>query len=203
MIRQRVHLHRFAITDVVMRLLVTAFGAAIAYYGAILVLGACKVSPDTLNDVSAYRTVYDQLASITAADITGRDRLIVAAAGVVCFLVLAPLAWRALPRPFLARTTDDLDDGSAPGRTEVAPRAFERVAELAAAEQPSVVHAAARYGVDAVDVRVELTSGLEFTHTLREVQDRVRAAVAAHGLPDRLVDVTLAGVASNSKGDPS
>jgi hypothetical protein len=203
MTRQRVHLRRFAVTELVMRLLVSALALALVYYGAIVVLGACKVSPSTLNDISAYRTVYDQLASITAADISGRDRLIVAIAGVACFLAFAPLAWRALPRPYLARTADELDDDSGPGRTEIGPRAFERVAELAAAQEPAVAGASARYRVGAVDVRVQLTSAPELADQLRHVQDRVRAAVASHQLPDRIVDVTFAGVASDSKGDPS
>jgi hypothetical protein len=199
--RQRIHVRRFAITELVMRLLVTALAAAIVYYGAMVVLGAFKARPDTLNEISAYRTVFDQLSSIAPSDITGRDRVIVAIAGVVCLLVFAPLAWRAISRPYLARSPDRLDDGAGPGRTEIGPRAYERLAEIAALRDRAVARASARSGADALDVQVQLSSDLTFIDDLRHVQERVREAIAAHGLPDRSVDVTFAGVASDSKGE--
>ena len=188
-----------------MRLLVTALGLALVFYGAIVVLAACKVSATTLNDISAYRTVFHQLSSITAEDITVRDRVIVAAAGVACLIVFTPLAWRAIPRPYLVRTTVGIDDpnghGHGHGATEVAPRAVERCAELAAAAHPSVADASARCAIGSVDVRVQLIEGDELRDTLRAVQQRIRDAATTQGLPDQTIDVTLAGLASPSKGD--
>ncbi|HEX5192190.1 MAG TPA: hypothetical protein VFW09_05245 [Solirubrobacteraceae bacterium] len=202
MIRQRINLHRPPIGEAAARLLVSALALALIWYGAMVVLAACKVSPDTINDISAYRTVFDVLSSITAADITGRDRAIVAVAGVLCLIVFAPLAWRVLPRPYLARTETELHDGDDPGRTEIAPRTFERAAEVAALRHPSVTGVAARFGAGAVDVRVQLNDGLQLPSTLRAVQERVREAASAHGLPDHMIDVTFAGVAPDSKGAP-
>ena len=121
MIRQRVHLRRLRADVVVVRLLVSLLALALVFYGVMVVLVACKVSPHTVNGISAYRTVYDQLTAITAGDITGRDRIIVAVAGVLCLIVFAPLAWRALPRPYLARGAVDLEDGPGPGHTQLAP----------------------------------------------------------------------------------
>ncbi|HLI58537.1 MAG TPA: hypothetical protein VKV21_02610 [Solirubrobacteraceae bacterium] len=196
MIRQRVRLRRFGVAEALMRLLVSLLALAAIWYGAMVILAAIKVSPDTINGISAYRTVYHVLIAIDARSITGRDRIIVAAAGVLCLLVFAPAAWRALPRPYLARTGIALGDESGPGVTELAPRALERTAEVAATAHPRVRQAAARYGSGTVDVHVELSDDDDLTGTLRSIQHHVRERLREHGVPDGPVDVTFAGLST-------
>lgn len=134
------------------------------------------------------------MSSITAHDTTGRDRAIVVAAGVLSLLGLAPLAWRALPHPYLARTEVDLDDHYQAGQTDVAPRAIERAAGLAAAEHPQVSDAKARYGNGVVNVHVALAHGEDLTDILGTVQAHVRDVLSRHELPVDAVDITLADV---------
>ena len=196
MIRQRVHLRRLRADIVVLRLLVSLLALALVFYGVMVVLVACKVSPHTVNGISAYRTVYDQLTAITARDITGRDRIIVAVAGVLCLIVFAPLAWRALPRPYLARGAVGLEDGPGPGHTELAPRAIERAGEVAAREHPQVDRVAGRYDTDTLELQVRLTDGADLPVTLRAIQQRVVEALRTQGMPARTVDVTLTGLAT-------
>ena len=181
--------------------MIGSFALAAIFYGAMVILAALKLSPHTINTISAYHTVEARLSSITARDITGTDRIIVAVAGVLCLIVFAPLAWQALPRPYLARTDVDLDDHSQAGQTDVAPRAIERAAELAAGEHAQVTDAAARYGHGVLDVRVDVADGEDLPGTLRGVQARVRDALDRHELPVSAVDITLAGLASPTQGD--
>ena len=117
-----------------------------------------------------------------------------AAAGIACLIVFAPLAWRALPRPYLGRGAIDLDDGPGPGRTELAPRALERVAEVAAHGHPQVTRAMGRLDTDTLELRIRLREADELPATLRAVQQRVVAALATEGVPAQSVDVTLAGL---------
>jgi hypothetical protein len=194
-IRQRVRLRGFGLTELLLRAIVSLLAAALVFYGVIVVLAAFKLDPRTLNDVSGYDTVLRSLSAITPGSISGRDRIVVAAAGLACLLVFGPRAWRALPRPYLARTTLDVVADDAHGQTEVAPRALERIAEGAAGTCPEVRHVAARYAVGAMQVRVELGAAEHLLATLTAVQRRVRDALRAHGLPDgTLVDVTFGGV---------
>lgn len=183
-----------------MRLLVILAALALVWYGVMTILAALKaVSPHSINAISGYRTIYDHLTSISAAQITGRDRIIVAIAGLVCLGAFAPLAWRSLPRPYLARGELDLS-GTSRGTTLVAPRAIERAAESAALEHPWVVGAAGRYGTDQLAVSVTMRHAEELADTLPAIQSRVRDALAEHDLPRLSVDVTLAGYArSNPK----
>jgi hypothetical protein len=200
MIRQRVHLRSARVADTALKLLVSLLACAAIFYGAMVVLAAVKVSPHTINEISAYRTIDDTLTSIDADTITDRDRIIVAVAGVLCLLVFAPLAWRALPRPYLGRTGVALEDRSEPGHTEIAPRAVERAGELAARDHPLVADAAARYDTGTVDVRLdlELSDDDDLIATLHAVQRRVRDRLGEHGVPGARVDVTFAELSSST-----
>ena len=103
MLRQRLRTREEPLR-IVGRLLVAAFALALIWYGAMLALLAAKViSPATANGLSGYRTAYDFLAGLTPADVDGTTRALIAAAGVAAFVIFGYLAWRELPRPYLAR----------------------------------------------------------------------------------------------------
>lgn len=101
--RQRLRSRSFPLAQSLLRLIIVLAVLALVWYGAMTVLLALKISPHAVNGISAYRTIYHHLATITAHDITDRVRIIVAIAGLVCFVAFAALAWRALPRPYLTR----------------------------------------------------------------------------------------------------
>ncbi|MGI8429152.1 MAG: hypothetical protein ACR2OB_07585 [Solirubrobacteraceae bacterium] len=193
MTRQRLRTRRFAVVEALLRLVGVVAGAGLIWYGAMTILLAVKISPHTINAISAYRTVYDHLAALTAAGITGQVRVIVAISGVAGFVVLAPLAWRALPRPYLTRRELDISADTDLGRTVIAPRAIERTVELAALGHPFVVGAAGRYGADDVSLAVTVRQASELAETLSAVQERVAGALARHELPGLPINVTLTG----------
>jgi hypothetical protein len=56
-----------------------------------------------------------------------------------------------------------------------------------------VTSASGRYGGDDLMVDLSIRSARELADTLRDVQDRVRRALAEHALPSVRVDVTLVG----------
>ena len=201
MFRQRVHTRRGALAATVTRLLAILVALALVWYGAMTFLAALKaVSPHSINAISGYRTIYNKLTSITPGQITGRDRIIVAIAGVACLVVFGSLAWRSLPRPYLARGELDLSGTAQRGTTLVAARAIERAAEFAALEHPSVVGAAGHYNTDRLAVSVTVRHAAELADTLPAIQTRVRDAQAEHDLPRLPIDVTLAAYSrSNPK----
>lgn len=178
---------------VVGRLLVLILAAAFLWYGAMTALAAAKlISLDTADSLSGFRTAFDYLAGLTPGDFGSTTRLIIAAAGIVAFLVFGWLALKELPRPRLARTALELhDDGR--GVASIEPRAIERVAETAAEENGDVTRASGRYGTDDVAVTVSVRRARDIADTLRDVQSRVRAALDQHGFPTIPVNVTLTG----------
>jgi hypothetical protein len=192
MLRQRVRVEGSTTATTVGRLLVALFGAAIAYYGLMLMLLAFKVSPSFVNDISGYRTAFDYLSGLTPGDITRTDRAIVAGAALVLAAIALFLLWRGLPRPHLARhevkvTETDL------GTTEIQPRAMERAVEAAALEHPAVVGARARLDDDGIALAVTAGRAVDLVKTLHEVEDRAFASLGKHELELERVDVTLAG----------
>lgn len=192
--RQRVRVRRLPLTGAVRGALIVLGGAALIWYGAMTILLAAKLSPHTVNSISAYRTIYDYLAGIGAGDFTGTARGIVAGVGFVCFVVFAVLTWRALPRLYLARGSLALEDRGTRGVTVVAPRAVERAAELAALEHPFVADAAGRYEADTVNLAVMLRQAPAMPETLTAVRRQAREALERHGLPHGPINVTLAGL---------
>ncbi len=173
-------------------LLVTAVGLALIWYGLMVVLLAFKSSPGFVNDISGYRTVYDYFAGLEPSDITARVRLIAGLAGLAAFVVLGILAWKHLPRPYLARSELLLGEDER-GTLIVEPRAVERAVEMAAREHPAVSESAGRYGIDGVAVNVHVERGTDLAETLRDVDRRVREALGRHDLPSLPVSVTLTG----------
>ncbi len=191
MIRQRVNLRTPALGYVV-ALLTVVLGAVLVWYGLMVVLLAVKVSPHTVNSLSAYRTLYDDAAGLTASDFTTLRRLIAGFAGLIAFLVFLYLAFKAWPRPFLARGDITLEDNER-GVTTVEPRAIERVAEIAARANPDVTSASGRLGDEALSVGINARRAGTSAATLRDVHERVRADLERHDLPTLPVNVTLTG----------
>jgi hypothetical protein len=190
--RQRIHVDGSSITNTVGRILVALLGAAIAWYGLMVMLLAFKVSPATVNDVSGYHTAFDYLSGLTPGDISSTDRLIVAGVALVLALIALFLLWRGLPRPHLARhdvTVAETDLGT----TAIGPRAMERAVEAAALEHPAVVGARARLDDDGVALAITARNASELVKTLHEVEDRAFASLDRHQLELGRVDVTLAG----------
>jgi hypothetical protein len=191
-LRQSVREHRSPFVYLGLLLLVPV-ALALIWYGAMLVALAVKVSPGAVNAISGYREAYDFLAGLEAGDITRTVRLITALAGLAAFLVFSFLAWKLLPRPYLARGDLTLGEDRL-GTSTVEPRAVERAVEVAAREHPSVGDAMARYGDDGVEVDVDLARARDVPGTLREVQRSAREALRRHDLPEVPVSVTLTGL---------
>jgi hypothetical protein len=193
--RQRIRIEGSSTAAAVSRFLAALLGAALAWYGLMVMLLAFKVSPNFVNDISGYRTAFDYLSGLTPGDISSTDRLIVAGVALVLALIALFLLWRGLPRPHLARhdvTVTETDLGT----TEIAPRAMERAVEAAALEHPAVVGARARLDDDGIALAITARSAGELVKTLHEVEDRAFESLERHQLELEHVDVTLAGYES-------
>lgn len=191
MIRQRITF-RTPVLAYVVRLLTVVLALGLLWYGLMVVLLAVKVSPHTVNAISAYRTLYHAAAGLTSAEVTTLTRLIAGFAGLLIFVACLYLALQELPRPGLARG-DVMVGGRERGDTSVQPRAVERAAEIAAMSNRHVSAARGRLGAEELDVHVRVRSAREVAETLRDVQRRVSEALQLHGLPIRSVNVTLTG----------
>ena len=201
MIRQRVQL-RASIIAQVARLLTVALGLALAWYGLMVVMLAVKISPRTVNDISAYRTVYDWAARLTARDFTTAVSLIAGFGGLLMLLVFLAMAVRQLPRPYMARGDVDISR-DAPGATIVNPRAVERVAELAANRNQNVTSSSARLGDRELSINVAVKRPAAAASTLTDVQTRVAEDLHRHELPELSVNVILTTLDRNHRRDPS
>ena len=190
--RQRIR-ERPSVLMVVGRIVPIVVALGLMWYGLMLILLALKVSPSTVNSISGYRTAFNYLSGLTPSDVDGSvTRAIIAGSGLAAFLVFGYLALKQLPRPYLARrelalVTDEH------GEVYVAPRAIERIAEVAASMHPAVTAAQGRYSVDdlAVDVSVRRTRDL--ATTLQDAQQRVAHALEQHEMPAMAVNITLTG----------
>jgi hypothetical protein len=174
------------------RVVLLLFAVALIWYGLMLALLALAVAPDTVDQISGYRTAYDYLAGLVPEDITDTTRIVVAASGLAAFLLFGYLAIKELPRPYLARAGSEIQADER-GAVEVGPRALERVAEIAAVESNGVGAVAGRLEDDELTVNLRLTSPREVDDTLADVHRRVREALAVHDLGARTVNVTVTG----------
>jgi hypothetical protein len=197
MIRQRVNLRTPALAYLV-ALLTIVLAALLLWYGLMVVLLAVKVSPHTVNSLSAYRTLYHDAVDLKASDFTTLRRLIAGFAGLIAFLVFLYLAFKAWPRPFLARGEVTLEANER-GVTVIQPRAIERVAELAARGNPEVTAASGRLGDEQLSVGIDSRRASSVAATLRDVHERVRAELERHDLPNLPVNVTLTGYERTTK----
>lgn len=169
-----------------------AVALGLVWYGAMLVTLSLKVSPDAVDSISGYRSAFDFLAGLEPGDVTGEVRIILGVSGLAAFLVLGFLAWKEIPRPYLART--DVTLASDPrGVVVVEPRAIERAAETGAALHPAVGDVSARFGDDEVTVDLAVSRAGDVAVVLREVQRRVADALARHELPIVPVNVAVTG----------
>lgn len=191
MFRQRLRARTSPLASLGQWLLVLAC-LALVWYGLMLLLLALKLSPETVNALSGYRDAYDYLAGLEQDDATGRVRLVAGLAGLAAFFLFGFLAWKEIPRPYLARS--ELALAADPhGVVTVEPRAIERAAESAALKQPGVASATARFGSDDIAVDIEVRRARDVADALRATQGRVLEALRRHGLPAVPVNVTLTG----------
>ena len=191
MTRQRVNLRTPFLAHIV-TVLTVVLAIALVWYGLMVVLLAVKVSPHTVNSLSGYRSLYDDAVDLRRADFTTVRRLIAGFAGLIVFLVFVYLALKAWPRPYLARGEIAVAEDPH-GTTAVQPRAIERLAEIAARANSDVTAARGRLGDGDLTVTVDSRRASTTAETLRDVQERVRAGLAAHDLPSLPVNVTLTG----------
>jgi hypothetical protein len=200
-IRQRVNL-RTPVLGHLVAVLTIVLALALVWYGLMVVLLAVKVAPHTVNSLSAYRTLYDDAADLKPSDFTTVRRLIAGFAGLLVFLVFMYLAFKAWPRPYLARGEVPLEDNER-GTTTIEPRAVERVAEIAARANPDVTAARGRLGDEDLSVGVDARRASTVAETLRDVHQRVRAQLEQHDLPNLPVNVTLTGYDRQTKRELS
>jgi hypothetical protein len=191
MTRQRLNLRTPGLGYLVAALTVV-LALALVWYGLMVVLLAVKVSPHTVNSLSAYRTLYDDAAGLKRTDFTTLRRLIAGFAGLIAFLLFIYLAFKAWPRPYLARGEITVDSDRY-GTTAVQPRAIERVAELAARANPNVTAASGRLGDEELTVGIDSRRASTIAETLRDVHQRVGTELERHELPSLPVNVTLTG----------
>jgi hypothetical protein len=200
-IRQRINL-RTPVLAYVVRALTLVLGLALVWYGLMIVLLAVKVSPHTVNSISAYRTLYDDLAGLKASGFTTGVRFLVGIVGLIVTVVFLYLALQEIPRPYLARGEVDLDDHER-GTTVIKPRAIERVAELAARANDNVTSASGRLGDQQLSLEVAMRRAGVAAETLTDVRARVLADLDRHQLPDLPVNVTLTGYDRTTKRELS
>lgn len=191
MTRQRINL-RTPLLAYLVRALMIVLALGLFWYGLMVLLLAVKVSPHTVNSISAYRTLYDDATGLMPADFTTLVRLIAGFAGLIAFLLFIYLALQELPRPYLARGDVPLGEQE-PGKTIVRPRAIERVAELAARDNPDVSSVAGRLGDQELNLNIGVRRASTAAQTLNDVRARVSADLERHQLPSLPVNVTLTG----------
>ena len=191
MLRQRLRLRRSPLA-LLGRGLLVVICLALVWYGLMLLLLALKVSPEPINSVSGYRSAYDGLAGLSAEDVSAGKRLVAALVGLTAFLLFGYLALKELPRPYFARHDLRVAEDER-GAVDVEPRAIERIAELAAGGGAGIGGARARYETDRLAVDLSVRRAREVPEALRGAQQRVRAALGDHDLPQLPVDVTLTG----------
>ena len=201
MIRQRVHLRTPALAYLV-RLITVVLGLALVWYGVMVILLAVKVAPHTVNSISAYRTLYHDVAGLKPGDFTTTVRLIAGFGGFLAFLLLFYLALQELPRPYLARGPVTLDD-EPQGQTTTKPRAVERLAEIAAQENSAVTSATGRLGNQELTVSIATSRAAVAAETLTDVRRRILSALETHELSKMPVSVTLTGYDRKTKRELS
>jgi hypothetical protein len=183
------------------RLVTLVFALALIWYGLMTFLLALKVSPSTVDSISGYRAGFDWLSDLTPSDVDGATtRAIVAAGGVAAFLVFGYLAFKQLPRPYLARRDLGLRDDDH-GEVIVEPRAIERLAEAAATAHPAVTAARGRYSVDHLTVDLTVRRARDLADSLHDIQRRVAHALRRHELPSMPVNITLTGYQRRQRRD--
>jgi hypothetical protein len=198
MLRQRLRT-RTSPLAFIQRLLELALALALIWYGLILAgLALDVIGRGSADSYSGYRTANDFVADLLAGQASDSERLIAGIAGLLAFLLLLTVAFKLLPRPYLARHDLELE-ASDRGTVTVEPRAVERLAEGIALQHPAVVSASGRVGTDDLAVLLEVRRARDLPDTLRTVQRSVSSGLERHGLPTVPVNVTLTGYDRSSK----
>lgn len=179
-------------SGVVTHAVAAVVGLVLVWYGLMIILLAAKVSPDTVETLSGYRTIYDFFAGLDAGDITGTVRLVTGLGGLALFVVFAWLVWRRTVEPAAGRPRVALR-GDATGTVEARPRAIERAVEVAALEHTSITEARARYDGESIALDVETRHARDLPETLREARRRAIESLRLHDFPSMPVNVTLTG----------
>ena len=174
------------------RALVALLALTLIWGGVALALLALKVDAGAVNDVTAYRPVYDFFTGLGPGDFDGTTRLVLGLIGLAALVLFGYLAWKEIPRPYLARRDINLSRYER-GDVVLEPRAVERLAEASALRQRGVTAASGRYGGDDLSVDVSVRRTNEPAEVLRGVHSAVYDAIEAHGLPTLPVNVTLTG----------
>lgn len=174
------------------KLLLVLFALALVWYGAMMVLLGLKVSPDDVNSISGIRAISEFLGGLSAGRLDGAARIIGVAGGLLALALFGFLAYKEIPRPYLARQELRLADDDR-GELSVGARAVERAAEAAASGHPAVSGVTGRYGDDDLRLDVRVQRPRDVAETLGEVQRRAREALERHELPETPVDVILSG----------
>ena len=174
------------------RALVALLALALIWGGVALALLALKVDEGAVNDVTGYRSVYDFFTGLGPGDFDGTTRLVLGLIGLAALVLFGYLAWKEIPRPYLARRDINLSRDER-GDVVLEPRAVERLAEASALRQRGVTAASGRYGGDDLSVDVSVRRTNEPAEVLRGVHSAVYDAIEAHGLPTLPVNVTLTG----------
>jgi hypothetical protein len=190
MARQRIKT-RTPLPAYLVRLLTLVLGLAAVWYGLMVLLLAVKVSPHTVNSMSGYRTLYNDVAGLRESDFTTPVRLIAGFGGLLVFLVCAYLATMELPRPHLARHDVRVDGDR--GVTIIRPRAIERIGEVAARQDAAITSASGRLSDDALTVDVGVRDAAEVAPSLRETRERVSTALQDHEIDTLPVSVIVTG----------
>ena len=198
MLRQRLRT-RTSPLAFIQRLLELALALALIWYGLILAgLALDVIGRGHADTYSGYRTAYDFVADLLAGRASDSARLIAGIAGLVAFLLLLTVAFKQLPRPYLARHDLELEAGDR-GTVTVEPRAVERLAEGIALQHPAVASASGRFGTDDLAVLLEVRRARDLPDTQRAVQRSISSGLERHGLPTVPVNVTLTGYHRSSK----
>lgn len=174
------------------RALVALLALTLIWGGVALALLALKVDAGAVNDVTGYRSVYDFFIGLGPGDFDGTTRLVLGLIGLAALVLFGYLAWKEIPRPYLARRDINLSRDER-GDVVLEPRAVERLAEASALRQRGVTAASGRYGGDDLSVDVSVRRTNEPAEVLRGVHSAVYDAIEAHGLPTLPVNVTLTG----------
>ena len=191
MLRQRIR-SRTSPLAFVGRALVALLALGLIWGGVAFALLALKVDAGTVNDITGYRSVYDFFTGLGPGDFDGTTRLILALVGLAALLLFGYLAWKEIPRPYLARRDLNLSHDDR-GDVVVESRAIERLAEASALRQWGVNAASGRYGGDDLSLDVSVRRTNQPAQILDGVHSAVYDALEAHGLPTVPVNVTLAG----------
>jgi hypothetical protein len=174
------------------RVLTGGLALVLIWYGAMLALLAVKVSPHTINEISGYRTLYNDAAGLRHADFTTPVRLIASVAGFIACCFFLWLAAQQLGARDLGRQQVTISEEDK-GTTTVKARAIERLAEITARSHADVTHASGHLHDDQLNVEIETCQPDSAASVLRTVAARVLDALAGHELPPVTVNVTVTG----------